>query len=82
MVVSRKDGVGPLESNERGLPDNFKDKQANLRGLFSTEVSDISSCAYRTGASNEHTLPWFEVRSLYRVISDREGFHAGPNLHW
>jgi len=49
---------------------------------FSIEVSGISSRAYRTGTSNEHTLPWFEVRSLYRVISDSEGFHAGPNLHW
>jgi len=81
-VVSRKDKVGPLDSNERGLPDNFEDTQANLQGLFSIEVSGISSRAYRTGTSNEHSLPWFEVRSLYGVISDREGFNAGPNLHW
>lgn len=73
---------GPLDSNKRGLLDNFEDTQANLQGLFSIGVSGISLCAYGTGTSDEHSLPWFEVRSLYGVIGDREGLNAGPNLHW
>jgi len=34
MVVSRKDGIGPLDTHEKDLPDNFEDTQANLQEFF------------------------------------------------